>query len=332
MNNEPETVVITGASAGVGRATAREFAKHGARIGLLARSSDRLEAARSEVVALGGQAVALPADVADAEQVDRAAATIEAEFGPIDIWINVAMTTVFSPFSDITAAEFKRVTEVTYLGNVNGTLAALRHMQARDRGMIVQVSSALAYRSVPLQTAYCGAKHATNGYTEALRTELRHQRSKVRVTVVDMPGLNTPQFDWCKNKLPKRARPMAPVYQPEVAARAIYWAAHHRRRQLYVGIPTVATIWLNKLAPGLMDRFLARNAVSGQQTQESAEPDRPGNLWEPVRGDPGARGRFNDEAHASSIQLWMTTHRGWMTVVAAGAILATAGLSRRKRR
>lgn len=321
-----ETVVITGAGAGVGRATAREFARHGASVGLLARNNERLEAARSEVDALGGRAIALSVDVADAEQVERAAATVEDKFGPIDIWVNAAMTTVFAPLSEITPQEFKRVTDVTYHGNVNGTMAALRRMRSRDRGTIVQVGSALAYRSIPLQSAYCGAKHAIIGYTEALRTELRHQRSNVHVTIVEMPGLNTPQFDWCKSKLPQRARPMAPVYQPEVAARAIYWAAHHRRRQLYVGAPVTLMIWANRLAPGLLDYYLARSAVKGQQTGEPESRDRPDNLWSTVAGERGARGRFNDEAYAASVQLWMTTHRGRTVLIAAGALGIITGL------
>ncbi|MGH8273116.1 MAG: SDR family oxidoreductase [Gammaproteobacteria bacterium] len=306
-----EVVVITGAGAGVGRATVREFAKHGAHMGLLSRGEDRLEAARKEVAELGGKALPCSVDVADPEQVENAAEKIEAEFGPIDVWVNVAMTTVFSPFHEITPEEFKRVTEVTYLGNVNGTLAALKRMRSRDRGTIVQVGSALAYRPVPLQSAYCGAKHAIKGYTEALRSELLHAGSGVHVTIVEMPALNTPQFDWCKNNLSKKARPVAPVYQPEIAARAIYWAAHHRRRQLYVGFSTVKAIWGNKFIPGLLDRYLGRTAIGGQQADEAADPNRAYNLWEPVAGDPGAHGRFDDEAQARSFQLWLATHLPW---------------------
>lgn len=322
-----EVVVITGAGAGVGRATAREFAKHGARVGLLARNQQRLEAARSEVVALGGQAMAFSVDVADQDQIDHAATMIEEEFGPISVWVNAAMTTVFSPFVDIEPDEFKRVTEVTYLGNVNGTRAALKRMLPRNRGSIVQVGSALAYRPIPLQSAYCGAKHAIKGYTGALRTELHHRRSNVHVTHVELPAVNTPQFDWCKNNLPERARPLAPVYQPEVAARAIFWAAHHRRRELHVGISSALTVWLNKLAPGLFDRYLARNAVAGQQTGEPVDPERPDNLWQPVAGERGARGRFNREAFTDSAQLWMTTHRGQAALIAAGAATVLVGLA-----
>ncbi|MEA3251439.1 MAG: SDR family oxidoreductase [Pseudomonadota bacterium] len=328
-----EIVVITGAGAGLGRATAREFARHGAHLGLIGRDRNRLEAVRSEIEALGARTVVVSADVADARQVEAAAECIEAELGPIDIWINGAMTTVFAPLHAMSAEEFKRVTEVTYLGNVNGTLAALKRMRARDRGTIVQVGSALAYRPIPLQTAYCGAKHAIKGYTEGLRCELLNEGSRVHVTLVEMPGLNTPQFDWCRSHLPKRARPVAPVYQPEVGARAIYWAAHHRRRQLYVGVSSLLTIWGNKLAPGLMDRYLAHNAVDGQQTGEPEDSSRADNLWQPVAGDRGARGRFNAEAHSQSAQLWASTHRREIGF-AAGAALLLAGalLGGRKRR
>ncbi|MDW5378749.1 SDR family oxidoreductase [Halomonas sp. HP20-15] len=328
-----EIVVITGASAGLGRATAREFARHGAHLGLIGRDPRRLEAVRSEVEALGARSVVVSADVADARQVEAAAERIEAELGPIDIWINGAMTTVFSPLHEMSAEEFKRVTEVTYLGNVNGTLAALKRMRPRDHGTIVQVGSALAYRPIPLQTAYCGAKHAIKGYTEGLRCELMNEGSHVHVTLVEMPGLNTPQFDWCRSHLPKRARPVAPVYQPEVGARAIYWAAHHRRRQLYVGISSLLTIWGNKLAPGLMDRYLAHNAVSGQQTGEPEDSSRADNLWQPVTGDRGARGRFNNEAHPQSMQLWATTHRREIGLAVGATVLLGVLLgSRRVRR
>ncbi len=327
-----EIVVITGASAGLGRATAREFARHGAHLGLIGRNAQRLEAVRSEVEAFGARSVVISADVADAQQVEAAAERIETELGPIDIWINDAMTTVFSPLHAMSAEEFKRVTEVTYLGNVNGTLAALKRMRPRDRGTIVQVGSALAYRPIPLQTAYCGAKHAIKGYTEGLRCELLNEGSRVHVTLVEMPGLNTPQFDWCRSHLPKRARPVAPVYQPEVGARAIYWAAHHRRRQLYVGISSLLTIWGNKLAPGLMDRYLARNAVGGQQTAEPEDANRADNLWQPVAGERGARGRFNSEAHRQSVQLWATTHRREIGLAAGATVLLGALLGGRRSR
>lgn len=329
-----EVVVITGATAGVGRATARAFAKRGAHVGLIARDTGRLEATRSEVEALGGKALAISVDVADAAAIERAAETIESKLGEIDIWVNAAMTTILAPFDEIDPDEFKRVFEVTYLGNVYGTMAALKRMLPRDHGTIVQVSSALAYHSVPLQAAYCGAKHAINGYTDSLRAELLHRDSHVHVTVVDMPGLNTPQFDWALNKMPKRPRPVAPVYQPEVAARAIVWAAHHRRPRLYVGLSSLLMIWADKFAPGLLDRYMARSAVSGQQTDESANPDQPGNLWQPAAGDYGARGRFSDEAYEHSVQLWATTHRGWLALagaaVAAGAICVTTARQRRR--
>ncbi|MDN5863797.1 MAG: SDR family oxidoreductase [Gammaproteobacteria bacterium] len=329
-----EVVVITGASAGVGRATARAFAKHGAHIGLIARDTARLEAARGEVEALGGKALAVSVDVADAAALERAAETIESNLGEIDIWINAAMTTIVAPLAEIEPGEFKRVSEVTYLGNVYGTMAALKRMLPRNRGTIVQVSSALAYHSVPLQAPYCGAKHAINGYTDSLRAELLHRGSHVHVTAVDLPGLNTPQFDWALNKMPQRLRPVAPVYQPEVAARAIVWAAHHRRARLYVGLSALLMIWADKFAPGLLDRYMARSAVSGQQTAEPANPDQPNNLWQPGSGDHGARGRFSAGAYEHSVQLWATTHRGWLALagaaLAAGAICASAARRRRR--
>ncbi|GAB2794526.1 SDR family oxidoreductase [Halomonas shantousis] len=332
MENRHEIVVITGAGAGLMRATAREFARRGAWLGLISRSPERLEAVKSEVEALGGRAVTVSADVAQAGQVDRAAERIETELGPIDIWVNGAMTTVFSPLHEMSAEEFRRVTEVTYLGFVHGTMAALKRMRARNRGTIVQVGSALAYRPIPLQTAYCGAKHAIKGFTEGLRCELMHEGSDVHVTLVEMPGLNTPQFEWCKSHLPKRARPMAPVYQPEVGARAIYWAAHHRRRQLYVGMSSALTIWGNKLVPALMDRFLARTAVSGQQTPEPRDPQRSDNLWQPVKGDVGARGRFGRESRDDSVQLWMATHRGKVGLAVGAALLVGAAVCGARRR
>ncbi|QJQ95711.1 MULTISPECIES: SDR family oxidoreductase [Halomonadaceae] len=325
MEKRQEVVVVTGAGAGLGRAVAREFARHGAQLGLISRNQNRLEAVKSEVEALGGRTVTVSTDVADASQVERAAERIEAELGPIDIWVNSAMTTVFSPFHEVTPEEFKRVTEVTYLGYVHGTMAALKRMRERNHGTIVQVGSALSYRPIPLQSAYCGAKHAIKGFTESLRCELMHERSKVHITRVEMPGLNTPQFDWCRSHLPKQARPMAPVFQPEVGARAVYWAAYHRRRQLNVGMSSVLTIWGNKIAPALMDRFLARTAVDGQQMPEPLPDERPDNLWEPVKGDMGARGRFSREAHLDSKQLWLSTHRDKVGL-AAGAVLLVGSL------
>jgi short-subunit dehydrogenase len=315
-----QTVIVTGASAGVGRATVRAFARRGARLGLIARGADALEATAREVESLGGRALVLPADVADATRVDEAAAEAERRLGPIDVWVNNAMVSVFSPVSEMRADEYRRVTEVTYLGVVHGTLAALRSMLPRDRGVIVQVGSALAYRAIPLQSAYCAAKHAVKGFSESLRTELLHQRSRVRVVMVDLPALNTPQFEWVKSRLPRRPQPVPPIFQPEVAARAIVWAADHRRRELYVGWPTVKAIMAEKLAPGYADRYLARHGYDSQQTDEPADRDRPNNLWQPLRGDHGAHGRFGERARTRSAQLWIAMHRGALALVALGTI------------
>lgn len=303
-----EVVVITGASAGVGRATAHAFAKRQASIGLLARDSERLERTRAEVVALGGRALAHPTDVADAEQVAAAAAHVERALGPIDIWVNNAMTTIFSPVEKITPAEFKRATEVTYLGTVYGTMAALSSMRPRNHGTIVQVGSALAYRAIPLQAPYCGAKHAIRGFTDSLRTELRHERSQVHLTMVQLPALNTPQFNWCKAKLPRHPQPVPPIFQPEVAAEGIVWASHHKRREISIGAPVVAIILANKIAPGLVDRYLARTGYQSQQMTEPIDPARPNNLFSPVPQDYGAHGVFDSRAQESSLQLWATTH------------------------
>ncbi|HSG40247.1 MAG TPA: SDR family oxidoreductase [Thermoanaerobaculia bacterium] len=322
----PEVVVVTGASAGVGRATVRAFAERGAHIGLIARGRDGLEATRYEVEQMGGKALVLPLDVADADRVELAAAEVEEKLGPIDIWINNAMTSVFSPIKEMTSAEFRRVTDVTYLGYVYGTLSALRRMLPRDRGVIVQVGSALAYRGIPMQAAYCGAKHAIQGFCDSLRSELIHDGSKVRVTMVQMPALNTPQFGWVKSRLPNRAQPVPPIYQPEVAARAVVWAADHDRREVWVGWPTVKAIAGNKIAPGYADRYLARNGVESQQRDGLPEdPNRPYNLWEPVPGDHGAHGDFDDRAKSRSPQLWASTHRGLLAL--AGAGLAAAGIA-----
>jgi len=320
-----EVVVITGASAGVGRATVREFARHGFSIGLVARGRDGLQSARREVEALGGRALVLPTDVADPEQVENAAAQVEIELGPIDVWINNAMASVFSPIKKMTAADFKRVTEVTYLGYVYGTLAALKRMLPRDRGTIVHVGSALAYRSIPLQAAYCAAKHAVLGFHASLRTELLHDKSNVHTTMVQMPALNTPQFGWVKSRLPHRAQPVPPIYQPEVAARAIYYAAHHpRRREYYAGWSTVKAIVGNKLIPSLLDKYLARTGYQAQQHDGPENPDRPNNLWEPLPGDYGAHGTFDDRAHAYSAEAWAETHPKWVAVVAGLGIAAAA--------
>jgi NAD(P)-dependent dehydrogenase (short-subunit alcohol dehydrogenase family) len=313
-----EVVVITGASAGVGRATSQAFARNGAKIGLLARGREGLEGSLRNVQAAGGEGIVIPTDVAIPEQVEAAAERVERELGPIDVWVNNAMVSVFSPVKDTAPEEFKRVTEVTYLGVVYGSLAALRRMLPRDRGMIVQVGSALAYRGIPLQGAYCGAKHAIQGFMDSLRTELRHDDSNVRVTMVQLPALNTPQFDWVKSRLPRKPQPVPPIFQPEVAAEAILWAAHHNRRELYVGMSTVEAIVGDKMAPGVLDLYLARNGYEAQQTEQPDDPDRPHNLWEPLPRNYGAHGRFDDRARNRSIQFWATTHRN--TVALAGAV------------
>lgn len=319
-----ETVLITGASSGVGRATVRRFAGPGVKLALLARDHEGLEAAAGEVRTAGGEALVLPTDVADHDAVEEAARATEDAFGPIDIWINVAMTTVFAFFDDVEPGEFRRATEVTYLGSVWGLQAALRRMAPRDRGTIVQVGSALAFRGIPLQAPYCGAKHAVQGVFETLRTELRHRGSNVHLTTVHLPGVNTPQFEHCRDKLPKRSQPVAPVYQPEIAADAIHWAAHHRRRAIYVGISTLYTIWGNKLAPGLAEWYLARTGVSGQLSDADKAPDRRDNLFEPAPGDPGAHGPYDDKAHDRSPQLWATTHRAPVLAALATTALAVA--------
>jgi short-subunit dehydrogenase len=324
MAKQPETVVITGASAGVGRATVREFAKRGAQIGLIARGATALEKARNEAEALGGRALVVPADVANYGQVEAAANAIEKTFGPIDVWVNNAMVSVFSPFTQMQADEFRRVTEVTYLGVVHGTMAALEHMIPRNRGTIVQVGSALAYRSIPLQSAYCGAKHGIVGFTDSVRSELLHDKLDVHLTIVHLPALNTPQFEWVKSRLLGRPQPIPPIFQPEVAARAIYWAAHHRRREIQIGFPTVAAISLNKLVPGYLDRYLAGHGYNAQQTNEPANPHTPNNLWNPLPEDFGAHGRFHDSAHIRSIQGWITTHRAWFALI--GIASAAVGL------
>jgi len=319
----PRVIVITGASAGLGRAIAQAFARsEGARIGLIARGKDGLEGAKRDVEKLGGQALMLPADVADADSVEAAAERVEAELGPIDVWVNDAMTSVFSPIKEMTAAEFKRVTEVTYLGFVNGTLAALKRMLPRDHGHIIQVGSALAYRGIPLQAAYCASKHAIQGFMDSLRCELIHDKSRVRVTMVQMPAMNTPQFDWVKSRLPKRAQPVPPIYQPDVAADAVVYASHHNRREIYVGMSTVKAIIGNKLFPGLLDHYLARTGYKGQQTNEPEDLNRPYNLYEPVAGDHGAHGRFDDRAHNFSPQLWTDLHRDGLTALALIGVAA----------
>ncbi len=326
MPANPEVVVITGASAGVGRAAVRRFAREKAHIGLIARGTEGLEAARAEVEQAGGRAIVLPTDVANPEQVGAAAEAVERTFGPIDIWVNDAMVTVFAPFLEITPEEYRRATEVTYLGFVYGTMAALKRMVPRGHGTVVQVGSALAYRSIPLQAPYCGGKAAIRGFTDSVRTELLHQKSNVHITMVQMPGLNTPQFNWCETKLPNHPQPVPPIFQPEVAADAIFYAAHHRRREIYVGRSSVATILANKLAPSLLDRYLAKTGYQSQQTGERVSPERPSNLHHPVPGDHGAHGNFDSRATARSPQFWVDTHRGWMALIGigVGALLGTA--------
>ncbi len=300
-----KTVVVTGASAGIGRAVAERFGALGARVALIARGEDGLRGAADSVEHLGGTALPLPADVADFEAVNEAAQRAEAELGPVDVWVNVAFASVFAPFTKITPAEFRRVTEVTYLGYVHGTMAALQRMVPRDRGTIVQVGSALGYRSIPLQSAYCGAKHAVNGFTESVRTELMHDKSNVRITVVQMPAVNTPQFSWVLSRLPRSPQPVPPIYQPEVAAEGVVFAAGHpNRKEYWVGGSTVATILAQKAAAPLLDRYLARTGYDSQQTGQRAAPGRPGNLWQPADARPGsdegAHGDFDSRSRDHS--------------------------------
>jgi len=318
----PEIVVITGASAGVGRATARAFGKRGAKVGLIARGRDGLEAAKREIESYGGEALVLPLDVSDENAVEQAAGEVERAFGPIDIWINNAMLSVFSPIMEMTAEDYRRVTDVTYLAYVWGTLAALRRMKPRDRGVIVQVGSALAYRGIPLQSAYCAAKHAVQGFHDSLLTELIHDGSNVRVVMVQMPALNTPQFRWVKSRLPRKAQPVPPIFQPEVAADAILWAAYSGRREVNVGWPATKAIIGNNLVPGLADHYLARNGYEAQMIDEPEERGRPDNLWSPLPGDAGAHGVFDDRSTSVSIEMELNKRRGWILGGAAALLLA----------
>ncbi len=325
---KPRVIVITGAAAGIGRATAKMFAQtEGAHIGLIARGMEALEGAKSDVEALGGKAIIIQCDVTDAEGMEAAAERVERELGPIDVWVNVAMTSVFAFVRETTAAEFKRVTEVCYLGYVNGTLAALKRMLPRNRGHIIQVGSALAYRGIPLQAAYCAGKHAIQGFMDSLRAELIHDNSNIVAVMVQMPALNTPQFDWCRSKLPNKAQPVPPIYQPEVAAEAIVFASKNKRREIYVGLPTVIAIVGNKFFPRLGDWYLGKTGIRGQQTNEKADHDKPDNLYEPVGGDPGAHGRFDNRSRNFSPQLWTSMHRDWIVGgVLAGLFVLLGGL------
>jgi NAD(P)-dependent dehydrogenase (short-subunit alcohol dehydrogenase family) len=334
MSDRTETVVVTGASAGLGRAIACEFAKHGARIGLLARGSKGLEGAVEDVRTAGGRPLILQADVADAEAVEKAACTAEEHFGPIDIWVNNAMASVFSPVREMQAPEYKRVTEVTYLGVVNGSLSALKRMLPRNRGKIVQVGSALAYRSIPLQSAYCAAKHAIVGFTDSLRCELIHDRSRVSVTVVHMPALNTPQFSWVKSRLRNKAQPVPPIFEPEVGARAVFWAAHHDRGEVYVGGSTVEAIIGNKIAPRLLDRYLGHKGYESQQTDEPEDPARADNLWEALDAerDFGVHGSFDARARSHSVQLWADLRRAKLVAGIGLSALALGFLLRVRRK
>ena len=320
-----EVAVVTGASAGIGRAIAQEFGRHGAQVGLLARGVEGLEEARDEVEQAGGRAIVVPTDVADHDAVEAAALRVEEELGPIDVWINNAMTTIFAPFHRITPDDYRRATEVTYLGYVWGTMAALRRMRPRNRGTIVQISSALAYRAIPLQSPYCGAKHAIRGFTDSIRSELMHDGIDVQITAVNLPAVNTPQFDWCKSTMPNRPQPVPPIFQPEVIARAAWFAAHARRREVTVGWPALKAIWGNKFVPGFADWYLAQIGYDSQQTTEPARPERPSNLYEPVAGLHAAHGRFDDRARDWSAQNWLNMRRG-AVATAAIAGMAIAGL------
>ncbi|HEY3480960.1 MAG TPA: SDR family oxidoreductase [Streptomyces sp.] len=332
-----QTVVITGASAGIGRATARLFAARGANVALIARGQAGLDAAAGEVEAAGGRALVLQCDMADHRQVEAAADDAEDAFGPIDVWVNVAFASVFAPFTEITAEEYARITQVSYLGFVNGTRAALTRMLPRDKGTIVQVGSALGSRSIPLQSAYCGAKHAVNGFTSSVRTELLHQGSHVNITIAQMPAVNTPQFSWVRSRLPRRPQPVPPIYQPEVAARGVLYAADHpRRKQYYVGATTVATILANRAAPAVLDRYLARTGYDAQQTDLPRRRDHHDNLWVPLDHAPGhdhgAHGGFDDRAHQRAPQLWLSHHPRLVSATALAAAAAATGLATAVRR
>jgi NAD(P)-dependent dehydrogenase (short-subunit alcohol dehydrogenase family) len=324
--NSKKVVVITGASAGLGRATVREFAKRGADVALIARGVDGLEAAKKEVELYGGRALVLPLDVADAQAVDKAADEVETKLGPIDIWVNNAMNSVFSPIKNMTPDEYKRVTEVTYLGQVYGALSALKRMRARNRGCIIFVGSALAYRGIPLQSAYCASKHAVEGFYDSFRCELIHDKLNIRTCMIQLPAMNTTQFGFVRNKLPYKPKPMGIIYQPEVAAEAIVFATENDRREIYVGWPTLEAIVGNKIVPGYADRHLARTGYEGQFTKQPEDPNRKDNLWEPLPGDHGAHGPFSAQSHSFSPQLWASENRALLASCFAGIVLAVGSL------
>jgi NAD(P)-dependent dehydrogenase (short-subunit alcohol dehydrogenase family) len=331
MSRQNEVVVITGASGGIGRAAARKFGSDGARVALIARGRRGLEGAAREVEQAGGQAMVLPVDVSDHDQLEAAASSVEDAFGPIDVWVNDAMVTVYAEFLDIEPAEFRRATEVSYLGMVWGTRAALKRMVPRDKGSIVQVCSAMSYRGIPLQSPYCGAKHACKGFTESVLTELLHHKSKVQVSMIQLPGVNTTQFTWGRTKLPKQTMPVPPIYQPEVAADAIHYAAHHKRRQVYVGIPTVMNILGERVAPWLLDRYLAKSGYKSQMTDQDLDTSGHDNLFEPVDEDRGSHGPFDDQAHGFSPQYELAKRRSVVLAgagIAAGAAAAGAATAR----
>ncbi len=328
----PKVVVITGGSAGVGRATAMEFARQGWNVAIIARDQQRLQSTARDLQSCGVQTLAVSADVSDFDALDRAAGQVEDELGPIDVWVNNAMATIFAPVRFTTPAEFRRATEVTYLGQVHGTMAALARMRPRNRGTIVNIGSALAYRAIPLQAAYCGAKFAVRGFTDALRCELLHEGVDVHLTMVHLPAVNTPQFDWALNKMGRRAQPVPPIYQPEVPARAIVFAVSARRREVWVGMPTLKAIVANKLAPGLLDRILAKSGYSGQLTQDVKPAGSPANLYTAVPGSYGSHGRFDSRSRRESLEFALSKNRGLVLsgVLALGVVVAAATSSLRR--
>ena len=334
-NNTAKTtqvVVVTGASAGVGRAIARAFGKRGASVGLLARGQAGLEGAKHDIEEAGGHALVIPTDVADSQQVEAAAAKVEQTFGPIDVWVNVAMASVFSPFKEMNAEEFKRVTEVTYLGQVYGTMAALKQMLPRDKGHIILIGSALAYRGIPLQSAYCGSKHAIQGFWQSVRTELIHDRSNIKLSMVQLPAVNTTQFSWVKNRMPDKAQPVPPIYQPEIIANAVTYITDHYRREMYLGLSTIIAIWGNRIAPWYADWYLGRTGYKSQQTGQKADPNSPNNLWQPVddKEDHGSHGSFDNRAITWSPQVWADKNRNLLVLISTALIsMIAVALSRR---